>query len=65
MHASSSELGAVPLLQLLPVNQLPPAVFVQESVKPLARAEEGAKTESPMIAPIAKTIRSVRFVAGT
>ncbi len=47
------------MLQLLPVNQLPPAVFVQESVHPLACADEGARIDSPIIAAIVAIIATI------
>src|SRR5438445_12168093 len=59
MQASSVDFGT-PLLQLPAVNQLPPLVFVQESVHPTACAAEGASTASPMIAAVANPIMRPR-----
>src|SRR5581483_418590 len=52
----SSPFGGAPVLQLAPVDQLPPAVFVHESVQPAARAEE---TDRPPSAVSATTVASM------
>src|ERR1035437_5742896 len=63
MQASSEEVGTALVLQLAGVNQLPPAVFVHESVHPLALAAVGAQIVRATIASTAIRIVRVRPAA--
>ena len=60
MQASSEALGTALVLQLPGVNQFPPAVFVHESVHPLAPAPASTRAVRARIATTAITIVRAR-----